>query len=239
MLSISDETKKLISKQVALNIDIVTPCLRMTDYSLMRMFNLKKQQLTAPINAFRRANDILAATFVHYLAIDQQNGDDCIDVNGNAMEVKLAFLKSDDLTISKQGNVIRKGSENGLIHNTQAKFRVHNGTAKGHHNKDTAFILVSEDHACFIGGFIMRGDKVDELLTSGSQKGVNRKISLSQFIKHGYEINSSVPHIGWERYHECLKNFVAGAEGMLPVPQAGEAHKAWTELADVNKLRKL
>lgn len=239
MLSISDDLKSLIAKQIALNIDIVTPCLRMTDYSFMKLFNIKKQKLTAPIDAFRRMNDVLAATFVHYLAIDQKNGDDCVDMNGNTLEVKLAFINSSDLTLSTQGNLIRKGSEGGLIHNTQAKFRVHKGTAKGHHNKDTAFILVSEDHACFIGGFMMHGDKVDELLTSGTQTGVQRKISLSQFIKYGYEINSSVPHIGWERYHECLKNFVAGAEGMLSIPKAGEAHQAWTELADIRNLRKL
>lgn len=239
MTSLSKDAQALIAKQTALNIELATPCLRMNDYTFMKLYDAKSQKLSAPLDAFRRLNDILAATFVHYLAIDHQSGDDCIDRNGSTLEVKLAFIDSTDLTLSTQGNLIRRGSESGLLHATQAKFRVYKGTAKGHHNKDTAFVLISKDHACYIGGFMMKGDKVDELLTSGTQNSVQRKISLSQFIKYGYEINSSVPHIGWERYHESLTNFIAGSEGKISVARAGEAHKAWTSLADVRNLRHL
>jgi len=227
-----------IRKQIALHTEFITELNRVGDFSYIRLFNTKTGELSFPPNIMRRGNDLLAAAYVHALAIDQQNGDDCIDANGKTIELKLAYIKSEGMTISSQGNVIRKTDLTTIESNTNAKFRRYKGTQAGHHEKDTAFVLMSYDHNCFITAFMMPGKTVEQLIDNG-QSSVERSISLSQFIKHGYEIGSSVPHIGWDRYKTALKNFVAGCEGKCSVPEAGLAHAEWAKLADLNNLQRL
>lgn len=236
---VTEDSLALIRAQVDLHDKFIMDLHRLRDYSFVKMFNPRTGTLNAPPDLLRRGNDILAAAYVSALAIDQQSGDDCIDVNGQSLELKLAIVSSDMLEFSSKGNLVRSGYGNGLAHTLQAKFRVYDGTKLDHHNKDTAFVLLSYEHNCFISAFMMKGDDVQNLLMDGNQSGVQRKISLNQFIHHGYEINSAIPNIGWERYYSCLKNYVAGAEGHLPPDEAMQALEDWTQLADLNKLRKL
>lgn len=238
---LTPEQSRVIEKQVSLHTTHMTSILRSHRYDSVRLFDQKKNALVAPFDITHRDNDFIAAAYVHALAIYQTNGDDCIDANGNTYELKLVYVDSRDMNIGKRGG-LQLGSgvfKSNLENSIHARYKVYPGTDKNHHNKETALILMSCDHQCYITGFMMHGDNVTEFLHESNQNCVGRTISLGNFIKHGYEFGSSVPHIGWQNYYDSLHNYVMAREGRLNAEETQAARQKWIELCDIRNLNSL
>jgi hypothetical protein len=161
-----------------------------------------------------------------------------VDHFGYSLELKFAILSSKELIINSTGSVSRPNGT-GLTSNTAARFKVYEGTDTSHHNKDTAFVLFSGDHCQFITGFILPGDKVQELLHTDGRGAVDRTIPLSQFIAHGFEFSSSVKHMGWDLYYEKLWYYIAAKDGLLDSVESMKALHEWAALADDRNLKSL
>jgi hypothetical protein len=233
--------KKDISQYAALQLKYMTDWHRATDYESVRMLNPNQNKLIKmPSDWPRRWNDIMAAAYAHSVAHYSEYGDDCSDHFGNVLELKLAFVKARELRIGTQGRAIvsaTSGTSFGNIIN--AKFRVYNGTDADHHTKDTALVLMSLEHNCFISGFILPGEKVKEIVHNENRSGVNREISLTAFVREGYEFGSSAPHIGWERYYAALFNYLNAKEGRITGDEADAAFATWASFADERNLKRL
>jgi hypothetical protein len=232
------ESSEMISKQVALHTEYITDFQRVHDYGFVKLWDATNEKLISPPNLMRRGNDVLAAAYLHALAINQDNGDDCIDAQGNHYELKLAYVKSRDMSIGKRGALIQ-GTTGNPENTVQARFKVYPGTNRNHHNKNTALILMSYDHNCFITGFMLEGGIVGKLLHEGGQKTIARTISLSNFIKYGYEFGSSIPHIGWQNYQSTLFDYVKVREQRITGDEADAVVDKWVGFADTNNLQKL
>lgn len=232
------ESAAIITKQISLHTEFITDFQRVHDYGFVKLWDAQTESLVSPPNLMRRGNDVLAAAYLHALAINQDNGDDCIDAQGNYYELKLAYVKSRDMSIGKRGGLIQ-GAQGNPENSIQARFKIYAGTNRHHHTKNTALILMSYDHNCFITGFMLEGSIVGNLLHEGGQKTVARTISLSNFIKHGYEFGSSVPNIGWTDYKTKLFDYVSAREQRITGDGATSAIDNWVGLADTNNLQKL
>jgi hypothetical protein len=238
MLNVSQ--MQTIAKHVALQAKYMTDFQRTFDYGEVKLYSESAGKLVSPPDKMRRLNDFLAAAYTHSIALYANSGDDCIDQYGNAIELKLAFIKGKEMRIGTSGRAIVTGpSATGLMNSVNAKFRVYEGTDREHHNKDTAFILMSLDHNCYITGFMMPGDRVTEILHASGKNTEQRDVSLSNFIKHGYEFGSSVPHIGWNEYYDALWNYLHAREGRITGDDAEAAITKWISLADEKNLKAL
>lgn len=234
----TNKINPLISKQVAFHTEYITDLQRVHDYGLVKLYDISANKLVSPPNLMRRGNDFLAAAYLHALAIHQDHGDDCIDALGNTYELKLAYINSRDMSIGKRGALIQ-GARGGPENSIMARFSVYPGTEREHHTKNTALILMSYDHNCFITGFMLEGNIVETLLHEGNQNTVSRTISLSNFIKYGYEFSSSVPNIGWTNYLTTLTNYVKAREQRLTVDETNAVVEQWVGFSDPNNLQKL
>ncbi len=230
--------KHMIEHQVAFHTEYITDFQRTHDYGLVKLYDAKTQQLVTPPNLMRRGNDFLAAAYLHALALDSAMGDDCIDAMGNSYELKLAYINSADMSIGKRGALIQ-GARGGPENSIMARFKIYEGTDRNHHNKDTALILMSYDHNCFITGFMLDGVTVGNLLHEGNQNTVARTITLSNFIKYGYEFGSSVPHIGWANYRSTLFDLVKAREQRISPEETETVVEKWVSFADPRNLQKL
>jgi hypothetical protein len=229
-----------IGQQAALHAKYMTDWQRTFDYGHVKLFSESQGKLVSPPDKLRRLNDFLAAAYTHSIALYAEHGDDCIDQFGNAIELKLAFVKARDYRIGNSGRAIVAGPSATSIGSTiNAKFRVYGGTDSDHHTKDTALVLMSLEHNCFITGFMMPGEKVKEIVHSDTRNGVQREISLSAFIRDGYEFGSSVPHIGWENYYSTLFDYLCAKEGRITGDEAQTALDKWSSFADENNLHRL
>jgi hypothetical protein len=233
--------RKDIAQYAALQIKYMTDWHRVKDYANANMFSpIHDKLINLPGDWFRRTNDMMAATYAHSIANYSDNGDDCTDHFGNALELKLAFIKARDLRIGASGRAIVSGPSSSSFGSTvSAKFRVYNGTDADHHTKDTALVLMSLEHNCFISGFILPGEKVKEIVHNENRNGVNREISLSAFIRDGYEFGSSAPHIGWENYYSALFDYLCAKEGRITGDEAEAALVKWISFADERNLKGL
>ena len=229
---------KMISKQVAFHTEYMTDLQRTHDYGLVRLYDINTKSLVSPPNLMRRGNDFLAAAYLHALAINNDHGDDCIDAQGNSYELKLAYINSKDMSIGRRGALIQ-GVRGGPEHSIQARFSVYPGTERDHHTKNTALILMSYDHNCFITGFMLEGGLVGSMLHDGNQTTVARTISLNTFIKCGYEFGSSIPYIGWNNYLATLTEYVKAREGRLSKEDADAVVERWVSFSDPRYLQTL
>lgn len=229
----------LIRDRVAIHTEYMLDMLRTHDYRFVKLFDQQLGSLVTPPNLDRRANDWKAAAYIHALALNHNLGDDCVDSNGNVFELKLAYLNGRDCWTGKRGALVHGASGSSLASVVSAKFKVYPGTLDTHHNRDTVMVLMSYDHNCYITGFVMHGDKVQELLTEGGQNTVQRRISLGQFMRYGYEIGSSIPHMGWDDYFSSLSNMVKAREGRITGSDYQNAVDQWVSLADPRNLKKL
>ncbi len=230
--------KKLIEQQVALHTEYITDFQRTHDYGLVKLFDTKTETLVTPPNLMRRGNDFLAAAYLHALAINSAMGDDCIDAQGRSYELKLAYINAADMSIGKRGALIQ-GARGGPENSIMARFKIYEGTDRNHHNKDTALILMSYDHNCFITGFMLDGVTVGNLLHEGNQNTVARTITLNNFIKYGYEFGSSVPNIGWSNYRSTLFDLVKAREQRISPEETDAVVEKWVSFADPRNLQKL
>jgi len=228
---------ELIAQGTLKNVADITYAARMEDYRTIKMLRPDGKLGWA---SMRRWNDIMAATYAHSLAIDQKKGDDCMDWRGSTLECKLALINSTNFWIGPNGglNFGSRKNPSSLLSSANAVFRVYGGTSKGHHNKDTAFVLYSEDHKAFISGFMMPGEKVEALLHEGKTTN-QRTISLSQFIEHGYEFGSMVPNMGWERFETALRRYTLAMDGHLDRDDTAQAMRDWFALANLDNLKTL
>lgn len=222
-----------IKHQVAFHTQYINLCLATHDYGLIRLYDSTTDRLVCPADLPRRFNDFVAAAYVHALALNQSTGYDCIDGEGHCMELKLAYIHSKNVGLTSINSLTF--NQKTFDHGIQANWKVHKGTARDHHSKDTAFILIDGDHNCFITGFVLKGEQVEEFLHGNNKQSINRKISLSQFIKHGYEIDSSVPNLGWKNYYESLHRYILAREGQLTEEEADEARQSWIFLRNTLK----
>jgi hypothetical protein len=232
---------KDIAKYVSLQLKYMTDWHRASDYGQVKMLNPGQNNLIKmPSDWPRRWNDIMAAAYAHSVANYSESGDDCTDHFGNALELKLAFVKARELRIGTMGRAIVSASSGTSFGNTiNAKFRVYNGTDSEHHTKDTALVLMSLEHNCFISGFILPGEKVKEIVHNENRNGIQREISLSAFVREGYEFGSTAPHIGWERYYAALFNYLCAKEGRITGDEADAAFATWASFADEYNLKRL
>lgn len=232
---------KQLAQYTALQLKYMTDWHRSKDYDGAKMCNpINGKLIELPGDWARRWNDMMAATYVHSVANYSESGDDCTDHYGNSMELKLAFIKARDLRIGASGRAIVSGPSASSIGSiVNAKFRVYNGTDANHHTKDTALVLMSLEHNCFISGFILPGEKVKEIVHNENRNGVQREISLSAFIRDGYEFGSSAPHIGWENYYSALFDYLSAKEGRITGDEAQIALDNWVRFADERNLKRL
>lgn len=238
---ISPELSQKIAHHVAIQNDYAHYFKWANTGALFRCIDKRYDELSLPCDWERRSNDIYAAAYMHAIAFDHGNGDDCLDEYGNKYEVKLTQIKSRDLFLGDLGAINHKVKEDakkgtGLAQACNAKFAVHSKTSDDHHNQTTAYVLMSWDHSTIITGYIMSGDKVKKLLGGSARTSVNRAISLSQFQTYGHEFNSCVPHIGWNRYETALRGWLMAREGRLPPDEAEKAIEEWIDLANPSKL---
>lgn len=232
---------KIVREQVANQCEFITDWIRLGILSDVKFYDKDNHKLVGPQDYplyFRRLNDAYAAAYCHALAIAADNGDDCVDVYGKTMELKLAYVSAKDYTIGERGALVRNNGTS-LGQAINAKFRVFEKTDSNHHNKDTALILMSYEHNTFITGFAMTGERVCELLHDRAKTTQARQVSLANFIEYGYEFGSSVPHIGWERYLESLDAYVRVREGKPTIKNCDQVVKDWIDLADVRNLQRL
>jgi hypothetical protein len=231
---------KMIGEHEALQVKYMTDMQRSRNYDYVKMYHPTYGKMVCPADWNRRWNDIMAASYAHSVALYAEHGDDCIDHYGNAIELKLAFVKARDLRIGASGRAIVSGPSASSIGSTiTAKFRVYKGTDADHHSKDTALVLMSLEHNCFISGFILPGEKVKEIVHNEDRNGVQREISLSAFIRDGYEFGSSIPHIGWENYYSALFDYLCAKEGRITGDEAQAALDKWLSFADDRNLQRL
>jgi|SRR5476651_1598428 len=236
----SSEQLQSIAQQVAVHAKYITDFQRTFDYGEVKLYSETAGKLVSPPDKLRRLNDFLAAAYAHAIAIYADSGDDCIDQFGNAIELKLAFIKGKDMRMGNSGKAIVTGAGSvSFTHAVNAKFRVYSGTDKQHHNKDTALVLMSLDHNCFISGFMLPGEVITDLVHSDTKNTVQRDVSLNSFIKYGYEFASSVPHIGWGEYYEALRNFINAKEKRSPEDEWAAAYAKWVSFADERNLKRL
>lgn len=232
-MELSAEESKTIKEQIALHSKYMMDFEWSQDYRYVRLWDPKKRELCLPSDWKRRSNDILAANYIHAIALYQGTGDDCVDYLGETYEVKLTYLKSRDYQLSENGSIVQKNPKvnakpKGITHSCRANFRVHKGTDPNHHNKKTIYVLMSEDHKSYITGFYLEGEKVKDLLSG--DKATERSISLSQFIHNGTEVSSHVPSMGWGNYQEKLANFLAARDGLLTGDAREQAVDQWVNL---------
>jgi hypothetical protein len=230
-----------IQEAILNNINTITMSSRTRNYEDMKMIDADCVDIIdLPPDWFRRANDIFAATYAHCLARYSDSGMDCVDFYGNNLELKFVIIDSNDYVIGTSGKSIKRKNSDSNIHNAvQAIFRVYPGTANDHHSTDTALVIYSKNHDCFIGGFIMNGNAIQSLVHSDNKTSVTRPVSLVQFIQHGYEFDSLVPHIGWNEYENALYNFLRAKQGLMTEEEADDAINTWVSLADQNNLKTL
>lgn len=229
-----------IAQQTAIHAKYMTDFQRSFDYGQVKLFSEGTGKLVSPPDKLRRLNDFLAAAYTHSIALYADSGDDCIDLSNSAIELKLAFIKGKDMRIGTSGRAIVTGpSATSLTHSINAKFRVYNGTDSEHHNKDTALVLMSLDHNCFITGFMMPGAEINKLVHSESRNTIQRDVSLSAFIRQGYEFDSNVPHIGWAEYYDALWNYLCAKEQRITGEEAEAAIAKWISFADESNLKHL
>ena len=210
------------------------------DYSHVRLYNTTKQKLVQNPELFRRGNDWIAAAYMHAVALDQGNGDDCVDSKGNFYELKLAFIDANQIYFGPSGTALLYGSSGTSLNQAyNAKYRVYAGTQNEHHKQETAYVLMSKQHNCYITGFMMTGDQVQKTLMEGNKTTIDRTISLGNFISNGYEFKSGVPHIGWSRYYNALFNYVKAREQRISGDEAERAIDDWVNLADPDNLDRL
>lgn len=234
---VNNTISEQISDQVANQIALVSDMLFFNDMSFVKMVNANRSELvTASPTTIRHYDDIAAGCYAHTLAIDQGNGDDCVDHYGYSMELKLAMVSSDGWSFNGNDQLTKSSS---ITNTIGARFSVYGETKRGHHNKDTALVLYSADHRKFITGFILSGDHIDNYLNNGNNNTVDRFIPLSKFIADGYEFGSSVPHMGWERYYSALWYFLAAKHDKIPKERAYRAFTDWVNLSDSRYLKTL
>lgn len=229
---LSEDEKIEIGNQVALHSKYMLDFEWSQDYRFVRLWDQNTRSLCLPSDWKRRTNDILAAAYIHAVALNQGSGDDCVDPQGNTYEVKLTYIRSQDFTVTDRGAIIQRSNARtpkGILQACRANFRVYGGTSYDHHNKPTAYVLMSEDHRCFITGYMMAGDQVTSILHSG-QKSEERSISLSQFQSNGYEIGSSCHNIGWEKYVSALRGYLQARDGLLVGSDRDTAVDSWLNL---------
>ena len=237
-MTITTNIGGLIANQVAFHAEYMTDFLRCQDYGLVKLYDVETKKLVTPPDLQRRSNDFIAAAYMHALAINSASGDDCIDSKGNTYELKLAYIKSSDMSIGKRGALIQ-GTKSGPESTVQARFKVYEGSQPEKYNKATALILMSYDHNCYITGFMLDGKTVCDQLFNTNQNGISRNISLSNFIRHGYEFGSSIPHIGWNEYRNALFDYVKVKEQPGEQEETDKAVDKWTNLADPRNLKRL
>lgn len=230
-----------IKEAILNNVEVITMSSRARNYENMKMIDSDcLNVIDLPPDWFRRANDIFAATYAHCLARYADSGMDCVDFYGNHLELKFVIVDSNEYMIGSSGKSIKRvNSDTGIRQSIQAMFRVYPGTADGHHSTDTALVLYSKNHDCFIGGFIMNGNEIRSIVHSDNKTSVTRTVPLAQFIDHGYEFDSLVPHIGWEEYETALFNFLRAKQGIIEGQEADDAINTWINLADQNNLKTL
>ena len=230
-----------IRKAIINNIKIITTSSRSRKYDSMKMIDKTATDIIdLPPDWFRRANDIFAATYAHCLARYSDSGMDCVDFYGNHLELKFVIVDSNEYMIGASGNSIkRKHSDTGLRNAIKAIFRVYPDTAADHHSTDTALVIYSKNHDCFISGFVMQGSDIQSIVHSDNKTSVTRPVSLAQFVANGYEFDSLVPHIGWEEYEDALYNFLRAKQGLLTGQESTDAIDTWVNLADFNNLKTL
>lgn len=237
-ISITSEISSRISQQIAFHAQYMTDFIRHQDYGLVKLYDVESSNLVTPADLQRRSNDFIAAAYTHTLAINSTSGDDCVDSKGNTFELKLAYIKSSDMSIGKRGALIQ-GTKSGPESTVQARFKVYEGSAQSKYNKDTALILMSYDHNCYITGFMLDGKTVCDQLFNTNQNGISRTISLSNFIKSGYEFGSSIPHIGWSNYRNALLDYVKVKEQPSSPEDTQSSMTTWENLAKFDNLKRL
>jgi hypothetical protein len=237
-IAITPKIGNMIAKQVAFHAEYMTDFLRFQDYGLVKLYDASTKTLVNPPDLLRRSNDFIAAAYMHALAINSASGDDCVDSQGNTYELKLAYIKSSDMSIGKRGALLQ-GTKSGPESNVSAKWSVYPGSSPEKYKKTTALILMSYDHNCYITGFMLDGQTVCDQLFNTNQNGTQRTISLSNFIKSGYEFGSSIPHIGWNEYRNALFDYVRVKEQPTSQEETDQAVAKWTNLADPKNLKKL
>lgn len=238
MLEISDSESEEIRNQIAVHSKYLLDFEWSQDYRFVRLWDPRTKSLRLPADWKRRTNDILAANYIHALALYQGTGDDCLDVYGNTYEVKLTYVHSRDFVLGPRGGVLQrpateKSTPKGIKQACKANFKVYRGTDYDHHNQTTAYVLMSEDHNSYITGYMMNGSTVRDLLTSGQKTSEDRSISLSQFQNLGIEIKSSVPSMGWESYYQSLSRYIAARDGLITGVDRDAAIESWLNLLPV------
>jgi hypothetical protein len=229
-----------IKSYVAQQTEFMQDWLLSYDYSRVRLYNTTKNKLVQNPEMFRRGNDWIAAAYMHSVALDQGSGDDCVDTKGNYHELKLAFMDASQIHFGTSGTALLYGaSDTSLNQAYNAKYRVYATTQNEHHKQETAYVLMSKQHNCYITGFMMTGEQVQKTLMESGKTTVERSISLGNFITNGYEFKSGIPHIGWGRYYNALFNYVKAREQRITGDEAREAIKTWVELGNPNNLTKL
>ena len=237
-MTITPKIGTMIAKQVAFHAEYMTDFLRHQDYGLVRLYDAGTKKLVSPPDLLRRSNDFIAAAYMHALAINSASGDDCIDSQGNTYELKLAYIKATDMSIGKRGALLH-GTKSGPESNVTARWSVYPGSSPEKYKKNTALILMSYDHNCYITGFMLDGNTVCEQLFNTNQNGLQRTISLSNFIKYGYEFGSSIPHIGWNTYRNALTEYVRVKEQPTSEEETKQAVDTWTNLTDPRNLKRI
>lgn len=240
-MNLTDDQKEIIRNQVAVHTNYMLDFEWSQDYKFVKLWDPETKSLILPSDWKRRTNDILAATYIHSLAIYANNGDDCLDEYGNTYEVKLTYIHSKDYLVSPRDALMQKNQNpntplsklRGIGQACRTKFKVYPGTDKNHHNKTTAYVLMSGDHNCYITGYIMTGDKVSQILHSSSSSCVERPITLSKFQIDGHEITSSVPRIGWDAYVHSLRNYIKARDNVITGSERDAAIDAWVNLLPV------
>lgn len=188
----------------------------------------------------RRIHDVLAASYCGYIAFLQDNGHDCINHKGHLLELKLTQANSNNFTIGKN-NKLKYKKDSSWISSVGANYDISLSTDLKRKSQDTALILWSEDHSCFISGFIMKKDHVYDFLTerdlnckAGSR--VKRNISLYKFLTYGHEFPS--PHatyISFELYENALYNYVMAREGYFDNFKTNYWINFWKNLPEISK----
>lgn len=194
----------IFTEQLQIHINNVEYALQTCDYSKFKLFNIEENKFVKSSTMFRKLNDILAATFCEMLTIDSLTGYDAFDMNGDIFELKLAFVSANNYHIHPKSNRLYTNGNTVFESSICAKYEVYSDYNIESHNKNTYFVLISEDHAKFIDGFMLSGDKIVSAMSK--QNTFSRKISIRKFLS-GTKVQTAVPHIGYYKYVELLTKY--------------------------------
>ncbi len=145
--------------------------------------------LTKPDLCDQQLREVICGVWANAITCDDVHGDDAVNIDGIAIELKSCTIDSKEYIITENGSVkSTKAVDKYLSKAAVARFKQYSTTQANHYDKPTFFFLVNENWELIDCRF-MEGKHVSNLIYRPNASYTDRHITLPQFTTYGHMIS--------------------------------------------------